>query len=282
MSLSLRQNWLEGQQRLLASGLESARLDARFLLESVAGCTYTELITQGDRPLGPEQQQAFNHLIERRMAGEPLAYLLGTADFRGRLFHVTPDVLIPRNDTEILVEQALRQLSGRESAQVLDLGTGSGIIAITLALECPQAQLTAVDLSEQALSVARENGRRHHVEICWQQGSWYTPLANARFDLIVSNPPYIATDDPHLQGDGLPFEPSMALTDGTPGGRGLSCIEHIIRNAVSHLTPKGWLLFEHGHDQGEASRNLLIEHGFKDTFTQTDLAGLDRVSGGHI
>lgn len=221
----------------------------------------------------------------RREAGEPVAYLLGEAQFRGRVFQVTPAVLVPRPETEILIELALDRLvqdglaASSGAARVLDLGTGSGIVAVSLALESPESAVCAVDLSAPALDVARNNARRLRAAVEFFQGDWYAPLAGRRFDLIVANPPYIAADDPHLAGDGLPFEPRMALTDAADG---LSCIRRIVMGAGAHLQPGGWLLFEHGYDQGETCRNLLQAAGFQDVFTHPDLAGTDRVSGGRI
>lgn len=256
------------------------RLDARLLLEAASGCTHADLLARPETPVcGPAGEQ-FLAWVARRAGGEPLAYILGEAEFRGRLFQVSPDVLIPRPETEVLIELALARLSARPAPRVLDLGTGSGIVAISLALECPAASVTAVDLSAAALAVARNNAGRLGAAVEFREGDWFSPLAGERFDLIVSNPPYVAEGDPHLALNGLPFEPRLALTDQDAGGNGLACIRRIVAGAPAHLTPGGWLLFEHGYDQGPASRNLLASAGFKDPFTQTDLAGIDRVSGG--
>lgn len=180
----------------------------------------------------------------------------------------------------MLVELALARLARQPAgARLVDLGTGSGIVALSLALESPASVVSAVDLSPAALAVARNNAGRLGAAVTFYQGDWYAPLAGQRFALIVSNPPYIAAHDPHLQGDGLRFEPHMALTDAADG---LACIRQIVAGAAAHLEPGGWLLFEHGYDQGEASRNLLRAAGFKDVFTQPDLAGTDRVSGGQL
>ena len=187
-------------------------------------------------------------------------------------------MLIPRPETEVLIEQALLRMP-KQAARVVDLGTGSGIVAISLALEAPQAAVMAVDLSAPALAVARNNAGRLGASVVFHQGSWFAPLAGERFDLIVSNPPYVAAGDPHLALNGLPYEPQMALTDGSDG---LACIRAIIAGAAEHLKPGGWLLFEHGYDQGEASRNLLTAAGLKNAFTHPDLAGIDRVSGAQL
>lgn len=258
------------------------RLDARLLLQYASGCTHADLLARPETPvIGPVAEQYLDWLA-RRAAGEPLAYLVGEAEFRGRVFQVSPDVLIPRPETEILVELAVDRIKTQKSLRVLDLGTGSGIVAISLALACPQAEVLAVDLSPAALAVARNNAGRLGAAVHFVESDWFSALAGERFDLIVSNPPYIAEGDPHLAGDGLPFEPAMALSDGEAGGNGLACIRRIVADAPGHLTPAGWLLFEHGYDQGAASRNLLQRAGFQGAFTHPDLAGIDRVSGGHL
>lgn len=255
------------------------RLDARLLVQEICGLTHTQLIAEPQIPVVPEHWPTLLSLLERRVTGEPLAYLLGHAEFRSRRFKVTPDVLIPRPETERLVELAQEKLalSGSTQQRGVDLGTGSGIIAISLKLEYPPLEMHAVDLSAAALAVARENARTLAADIIVYQGSWYAPLIGQRFDLIVANPPYVATDDPHLQLNGLPHEPQLALT---AGAEGLDCLHPIIAGAPSHLHPGGWLILEHGHNQGAAVRDLLSAAGFSGIFTQTDLAGLDRISGG--
>lgn len=267
-----------GEALALARG-RIDRLDARLLLEHATGCTHADLLARPETPVfGPAGAQ-YLEWVERRAAGEPLAYLVGEAEFRGRVFQVSPEVLIPRPETEVLIELAVDRLKSLKTARVADLGTGSGIVAVSLALECPQAGVVAVDLSPGAISVARNNAGRLGARVDFRAGSWFDPLAGERFDLIVSNPPYVAAGDPHLARDGLPHEPQMALTDG---GDGLACIRAIVAGAAAHLQPGGWLLFEHGYDQGAASRNLLAAAGFKNAFTHPDLAGTDRVSGGHL
>jgi release factor glutamine methyltransferase len=276
---SLGENWRRGQKLLAEAGIESARLDVRLLLEYVAGCSYTDLLMSPERILERPAQQVFDALLARRATGEPLAYLTGEAEFRGRIFQVSPDVLIPRPETEVLIELALDKLHGMAAPRVVDLGAGSGIVAISLALECPAATVFAVDLSADALGVARNNAGRLGARVEFREGDWFSPLNGECFDLIVSNPPYVADGDPHLVLNGLPFEPQMALTDGADG---LDCIRRIVDDAPAHLSPGGWLLFEHGYDQGEASRNLLTAAGFKAASTFPDLAGIDRVSGAHL
>ena len=254
-------------------------VDARLLLQHATGCSHADLLARPETPVIAPAYAQFAEWVERRAAGEPLAYLVGEAEFRGRVFQVSPAVLIPRPETEVLIDLALEKLRGLAAPKVLDLGTGSGIVAISLALECPAATLVAVDLAKDAISVARTNAGRLGARVDFQHSDWFTSLADERFDLIVSNPPYIAEGDPHLALDGLPFEPRMALSDGADG---LACIRRIVGDAPRHLQPGGWLLFEHGYDQGAASRNLLTRAGFKAASTHPDLAGIARVSGGHL
>lgn len=275
MSLTRGAAWRQAQERI-------DRLDARLLVQYVAACSHVDLIARPEVVLTPEQTVWFDSLVARRAGGEPLAYILGGAGFHGREFAVSPAVLIPRPETEVLVDLALERLRVLAAPTVADLGTGSGIVAVTLALECPSARVSAVELSPEALEVARGNAERLQARVDFHAGSWFEPLAGRRFDLVVSNPPYVAHGDPHLELNGLPFEPQGALTDGIADGDGLACIRAIIAGAPAHLAPGGWLLFEHGYDQGIASRNLLQAAGFKNVLTQTDLAGIDRVSGGQI
>jgi release factor glutamine methyltransferase len=255
------------------------RLDARLLLEHATGCTHADLLARPETPLSPAAEAQYLAWVGRRSAGEPLAYIVGEAEFRGRIFQVSPAVLVPRPETEVLVELALVRARKLERPRILDLGTGSGIVVISLALECATAALVAVDLSEEAISVACNNAGRLGAAVDFRHGDWYAPVVGERFDLVVANPPYVAAGDPHLARDGLPFEPQSALTDG---GDGLSCIRTIVAGAAAHLNPGGWLLFEHGWDQGGAARNLLAGAGFQAPFTRPDLAGIDRVSGAKL
>ncbi|MDD2885389.1 MAG: peptide chain release factor N(5)-glutamine methyltransferase [Dechloromonas sp.] len=258
------------------------RLDARLLLQYASGCSHADLLARPETPLIAPALAQFVDWVARRAAGEPLAYLVGEAEFRGRVFLVSPAVLIPRPETEILIDWAVDRVQGMKTPRILDLGTGSGIVAISLALTFPAAEVWAVDVSPAALQTARSNAGRLGARVLLVESDWFAALADQRFDLIVANPPYIAEGDPHLAGDGLPYEPMMALSDGEVGGNGLACIRRIVADAPGHLNTGGALLFEHGYDQGAMSRNLLQQAGFKGVLTHPDLAGTDRVSGGHL
>jgi len=256
------------------------RDDARRLLEQACGCTHAELIADAEEVLPAAQAEAFAALVARREAGEPLAYLLGSAYFFDLEFAVTPDVLIPRPDTEVLVREAAALVQGAASARIVDLGTGSGIVAIVLARLCPHAEVSAVDLSPAALAVARTNAVRHGAAVRFLEGDWFAPISDERFDLIVSNPPYGCVGDPHLLRDGLPFEPQLALVDGLAAGDGLACIRAIIEGAPRRLEEGGWLLIEHGYDQAVQVRQLLAAAGFGEISSTFDAAQIERVSRG--
>lgn len=254
-------------------------LEARMLLTNVTGLTRTQLITRDTQPLDAVQHAALAALLARRLAGEPMAYLVGEREFYGRPFRVSPAVLIPRPDTEIAVQAALARLTGMQAPRVLDLGTGSGILAVTLACERPDAQVWATDISPAALDIARANAVALGADnVRFLKSDWYAAVpADARFTLIVSNPPYIAAGDPHLSSGDLRFEPVDALTDH---GDGLSDLATIVAGAGAHLEAGGWLMMEHGFDQGDAARRLLRDAGFADVFTERDLGGNERCSGG--
>ncbi|WP_283151055.1 peptide chain release factor N(5)-glutamine methyltransferase [Silvimonas soli] len=256
------------------SGLD--RADIHALFGHLGGFGRAWLIAHGDDPAPDEFVARFNVLAERRRNGEPIAYLTGEKEFFSLPFSVAPGVLIPRPETELLVELALERLPAG-APRILDMGTGSGIIAITLAHECTGARVTALDASPAALAIAGINAARHAPQVTLLLSDWYQALGDAQFDLIVSNPPYIEQHDPHLAQGDLRFEPRSALTDEADG---LAHIRTIVAGAPSHLHGGGWLLFEHGYDQGEASRSILAAAGFSAVQTWQDLAGLDRVSGG--
>ncbi len=256
--------------------------EARLFLERLLGLSRAQLMAHDDALLSAGEQQDFQTWVARRAAGEPVAYILGEREFYGRTFQVSPATLIPRHETELLVELALERLRERpQPALVLDMGTGSGIIAITLALECPEAQVVATDFSAAALAMAQRNAQALGARVQFYQGSWYEalPSDSSPFHLIVSNPPYIVPGDEHLSQGDLRFEPSSALVGA---GDGLDDIRHIIAQAPQHLAPGGHLLFEHGYHQGPDSRSLLSAAGFQAAHTWTDLAGVDRVSGGYV
>ena len=263
---------------LAASGLP--RLDARALAERASGRDRTWLIAHGDAPADADAARAFEALAARRRAGEPLAYLLGWREFLGRRFEVGPAVLVPRPDTEAVVEAALARLPA-VAPRVLDLGTGSGVIAISIALARPDATVIATDLSAQALAVARANAERLGAagRITLHQGDWWAavPAQAPPFDAIVSNPPYIAESDPHLLDPALRHEPAGALASGPAG---LQAIDTIAAGASSRLAHGGWLVIEHGHEQGAAVRSRLALAGFVEITTLPDLAGRDRIGVG--
>ena len=258
-----------------ALGLE--RLDAQLWLARVLQRPRSWLLAHAEAPLSPAQQQAFAAGCERLAQLEPLAYLLGEREFHGLMLQVGPAVLVPRPDTETLVDWALQLLASTPVAQpdVADLGTGSGAIALAIKHRRPAAQVCAVDCSAAALEVARANGARHGLQIEWQLGDWWRPLQGRRFHLVVSNPPYVADGDPHLPA--LRHEPALALT---PGGDGMSALARIIDGAVPRLHGGSWLLLEHGHEQADAVCRLLAAGGFESVQTRDDLAGRPRCSGG--
>lgn len=253
-----------------------AAIDARVLLRHVLGVDDAYLIAHGSDTLDARPVVQFHALAARRAAGEPVAYIVGEREFYGHCFKVTAAVLIPRPETELLVELAL----ARRPQRVLDLGCGSGCIAISIALACPHAQVLALDQSEAALALARENAavlNAHNVQ--WHHSDWYAGVQGLHFDLIVSNPPYVAEDDAHLAQGDLRYEPRSALA---AGGDGLASIRVIIAGARAHLAPGGWLLFEHGYDQSARCREMLVQAGFGDVQSWRDLAGIERVSGARV
>ncbi len=262
-------------QLLAQSGLPP--LEARMLLERALGKPRAWLIAHADETAGAEAEQAFAAMAGRRRQGEPIAYILGEREFYGLEFGVAPAVLIPRPETELLVELALARIPANAAAHVLDLGTGSGAIAVALAHERPQARVTAVDVDYAALSVARANASRHRASVRFFCGDWFGALPGEMFDLIVSNPPYVAAGDPHLGLGDVRFEPQRALAGGADG---LDCIRAIVAKAGAHLRSGAWLLFEHGYDQAEACRALLEAGGYREAQSWPDLAGIPRVSGG--
>jgi release factor glutamine methyltransferase len=250
-------------------------LDNRVLLCHALGLSRVGLITQSERALSADEANRFAALVRRRLDGEPIAYIVGQREFFGLPFEVGGAVLIPRPDTELLVELTLERLP--PSGRVLDMGTGSGAIAVAVAHTRRDADVTALDVSPEALAVARRNAAANGVRVAFLQSDWYAALeAKPPFDVIASNPPYIASGDRHLSEGDLRYEPVGALTDHADG---LSALRIIVAGARARLKPGGWLLMEHGYDQSAAVRQLLTEQGYTDVQSWTDLAGIERVTG---
>lgn len=262
-------------------GLEKreARLEARVLAAHAWNTNAAWLIAHDTDELGALQAQRLEALLARRLVGEPIAYITGTREFYGRAFRVSPDVLIPRPETELLVELALAHIPPEAAVEVLDLGTGSGCIAITLALERPLARVSAVDRSAAALTIAQRNAETLNARVEFSASDWFGALAGRAFDLIVANPPYVAADDPHLARGDVRHEPLTALASGRDG---LDDLRRLIEGARPHLRRRGALLLEHGYDQGPAVRALLDAGGFVQPQSWNDLAGNPRVSGGKL
>ncbi len=282
---------------------QTARIEVQCLLQLVLNVARTYLLAHPDRCLNEPEQARYDELLRRRLRGEPIAYLLGEREFFGLIFKVTPATLIPRPETELLVELALRLIpeklpspptpvprfalplgeGGRQAERrcdfrMLDLGTGSGAIALSIAHSRPDVEVLACDNSAAALEVARENAQRLGIaNVAFIQSDWYGALDVQRFNLIVSNPPYVAATDPHLAQGDLRFEPSSALASGDDG---LRDTRHIVAHARTHLEPGGWLLLEHGYDQAAQVRQLLHQAGLAEVFSARDLTGIERVSGG--
>lgn len=249
-------------------------LDAQLLLAHVLGTERWRLTAHPERMVSPAESALFRALLARRAVGEPLAYLTGRREFWSLDLTVTPDVLVPRPETELLVERAL-ELRPQEQARVADLGTGSGAIALALAHERPQWQVVATDASAAALAVARANGAALGVHVEFRLGDWYAPLHAERFDLLLSNPPYVAADDPAMQL--LRHEPAAALT---PGADALCCLRTLAQGAAQHLLPDGWLILEHGNTQGAQLRDALVLAGLRHVRSHRDLGGHERVTEG--
>ena len=271
-------------EALAAAQSQIDRQDAQYLLAGLTGSSRAFLLAHGERDLSGQQAAQFAKHVAARATGVPVAQILGRREFYGRDFVVNAHVLIPRPETEILVEQALALVSGNKclkthaSPCVLDLGCGSGAIAVTLALELPDAKVTALDQSLDALRIAQQNARTLGASVSFIKSDWYRALTGRKFDLIVANPPYIAAHDPHLSQGDLRFEPPQALTDNSADG--LDAIRTIVTGARAHLHDGGWLMFEHGFDQAERCRALLAQHGFAAIASVPDLAGIPRVTMG--
>lgn len=264
-------------RRLLASS-NLPDLEARILAQHALGVSRSWIVARLDDPVDLQQARAVERLYARRQGGEPVAYITGEREFYSLDFAVGPAVLIPRPETELLVALALQTLDGR-GGRVLDLGTGSGAVAIAIAYEAPDAEVWALDASEKALENARANAARHHVNVRFVRSDWFSRIGAERFDVIVGNPPYIAADDPHLREGDVRYEPRDALVSGADG---LDAIRAIAAQAPRHLESDGWLFLEHGWDQAERCRDLLAACGFRDVQSWEDLAGIARVSGGAL
>lgn len=258
-------------EAIAASGIE--RREARLLLAEVCGFSEASLAASPEQEIPFEVEDAFLDLVARRKAGVPVAYLLGRKEFYGLTLAVNPSVLVPRPETELLVELALE----RKASSILDLGTGSGAVALAIKHECRSCKVVAVEADLSALNMAKRNADKLNLEIDFRHGRWFDPVAGERFDLVVSNPPYVAEADPHLED--LRFEPRSALLAGPEG---LDCIRDIVKGAPGHLLAGGWLLLEHGLGQERAVRDLLSESGFASIATWPDLAGIPRVCGGKV
>jgi release factor glutamine methyltransferase len=271
---------LAGAQRVID------RRDAQYMLGHLLGMSRASLIAHPERVLCTSAAATYRDWINQRANGKPVAQLLGVREFYGRVFGVDQHVLIPRPETEILVEQALarifeqkrRDLPAEYGLSILDLGTGSGAVAITLKLEVPDATVTGVDVSAAALRRARANAATLNAAVTFVEGSWYSPLADQRAHLIVANPPYVRRGDPHLTQGDLRFEPITALTDQSDDG--LASIRTIVAGASQHLMPNGWLLIEHGYDQALFVRDLMTSAGLVDVESTRDLSGIERVTAG--
>lgn len=268
--------WTKGY--LAEKGVENARLEAEWLLAEALGLDRIGLYVNFEKPLLPDELARIRGLVARRARREPLQYILGTQEFMGLEFRVTPAVLIPRHDTETLVREALNRAG--DARAVLDIGAGSGCISVALAKLMPDAEVAAVDCSEDALKVARENAARNDVTVHYVSGSLFEPFAGERFDLIVSNPPYIpAADLAGLQPEVRDFEPRGAL-DG--GADGLDFYRLMVPAATEHLSPRGWLMVEIGIGQALAVKELFAAAGFAEIFTARDPGGIERVVGGQL
>jgi release factor glutamine methyltransferase len=263
---------------MLAARDENPALEAALLLAYVLEVPRVRLHSHPEQPLRSSQREAFFALVERRTKGEPLAYLTGRREFWSLELVVNEHTLIPRPETELLVQLALERIPTDAQFTILDLGTGSGAIALAIAGERPRCRVTATDVCSRALDVARANAQRLSISnVTFREGAWFAPVAAERFDVIVSNPPYVAQNDPHLLSGDLPAEPALALVAGPTG---MEMITVIARQAPRHLQTEGWLLMEHGYDQGSGVADLLNDENYRHVQTWRDLAGKERITAG--
>lgn len=277
--MNIEQALTLAKSNLVSSSSDSIALDAELLLAYTLKQNRTYLYTWPEKEVEPALLAHFNNLVEQRQQGKPIAHLVGQKEFWGLSLRITPDTLIPRPDTEILVEAALEKMQPQihEAWSFLDLGTGSGAIACALKASCRHCIATAVDLHSEALSIAQENAHTHQLDIEFKQGNWFEPIGKSQYDLIVSNPPYIEEDDPHLSSGDVRFDPITALTSGADG---LKDIEFIVQHAQTHLLPDGWLLIEHGYNQDDAVQALFARAGFQQIETLIDFGQQPRVTLG--
>ena len=261
----------------IAYSLDEAKLKARFILEYVLKINQKEIIQENDRILNEKDQAQIQSLTEKRISGTPLPYVLGEWSFYGKTFKVNRNVLIPRADTEILIEKALSKINIRDTFHVLDLGCGTGMIGMTLALERPLSKITLIDQSEDALKNTRDNQVLHELSnVTIQKSDWFSTLAKTKFDVIVSNPPYLEENDPHLS-KGLEYEPIDALVSGPMG---MKAIQHIIENAKNHMNRDAWLFVEHGYNQAKMVTDLFEKNDYQHIENAKDIHGIDRVTFG--
>jgi release factor glutamine methyltransferase len=254
---------------------DEAKLEARFILEHVLKIAQKEIIQKSDLQIDTDNQTEIEYITEKRIAGTPLPYLLGEWSFYGRTFKVNPHVLIPRADTEILIEKALSKINAHDLYEILDLGCGTGIIGITIALERPLSNVTLIDQSEHAIQNTKENQTLHQVtNVMIQKSDWFSALDQTRFDVILSNPPYLEDNDPHLS-QGLEDEPLDALVSGPTG---IEAIQYIIENAKNHIKPSGWLFIEHGYNQAIILKDLFEKNGYQHIENANDIHGIHRVT----
>jgi release factor glutamine methyltransferase len=264
------------KQQLVSSA--SARLDAEILLCTVLKCDRTRLYTHPEQEIAVEELNTFNELIAHRAAGHPIAYLTGQKEFWSLTLNVNCDTLIPRPETELLVDTALTLIPNDSATKLLELGTGTGAIAIAIASERPLVNITATDLSEAVLNVAQKNASSNNIQnISFEKADWFKIPNINTYDVIVSNPPYICSDDPHLKQGDVRFEPITALASGADG---LDDIQTIIHGARQYLNPQGWLLLEHGYNQAEQVRQLFNDNGYAESATVKDYSGIERISMG--
>lgn len=275
--MTVRQHLKSARDKL--AELSSGRLEAEVLLAHCLGSPRSLLYADPDLEVPNQRSELFQQLIERRLSGEPIAYLTGSREFWSLSLKVTPDVLIPRPETELLVELALKRIPRDGRWRIADLGTGSGAVALALASERRGCRVFGTDTSQAAIDLAGENAQRLAIEnVSFTLGSWCKPLTG-RFNLIISNPPYVARNDPHLSKGDCRFEPLRALS---PGEDSLAALRSIASESMGHLAPGGWLMLEHGPDQGEPVRGILREREYTDIFTERDLLGHERVTGGRM